>query len=182
MNSEVTSLKHSDAMPTSERVRTHGSSLTDIIKRYEESSSNCNISLADTRADKSKQTQLDSQVTQVTHSSPPLPSGTCVGSLPCNSSTSTSLSNSPPPPLPPDPTAKQSAFLGPEEVDASKLTEAINSIHGMFTPFQAQISANLEEKFSSLETQIVKLHDKFAKQDTSFQEMVKGMVSKIRNF
>lgn len=63
MSSEVTSLKHSNTVPTKVKAMTRGTSLTDIIKMYE-ASSNCNTSMTSTAevgADQSKQTQSDSQ-------------------------------------------------------------------------------------------------------------------------
>lgn len=84
----------------------------------------------------------------------------------------------PTPPIGPPPPAGSQTFVGPGEVNISQLTDAINSIHGMLISFQAQISANMNQKFSSLEDQVLELHDKFAKQDSMFREMTQGMATK----
>lgn len=176
--------KHFNSGSPSERFIKRGSSLSDIIKKYEESS------LLNT--EKPKQSCEGSVSIEGGDSTPSNQQGVTTGrggtggeggasslsTIPSQGKSTYEISGVTPSSPPPSPPGMQPVFVRPGDANIASLTDAINSMHQMMFSMQSQLTMNIERKLSSLETQVVELHTKIDKQDVTFREMAQGMVSK----
>lgn len=86
----------------------------------------------------------------------------------------------PSPPSDSMPTMAGSPFItdDPSKHDISSLVAAINAMHGMIYMSQSDIVLKLENRFSSLKTQIDSLHERFECHDQAMRELVSGSVTR----
>lgn len=67
---------------------------------------------------------------------------------------------------------------GEAKHDNSSLVAAINAMHGMIHTFQTEITAKLDDRFSSLKSQIDTLDQRFETQDQFIRELASGAATK----
>lgn len=88
----------------------------------------------------------------------------------------------PPPPPPPSTVNTGTGAFSPLDVqgkyDTASLVVAINAIYGMIHTSQTEIVAKLDDKFSSLKSQIDTLDQRFAQQDQVIREITSGSISR----
>lgn len=78
------------------------------------------------------------------------------------------LASQPPPPI-----------LPPGEHDVNILVDAINKMHATMVMNQIQLADKMENRFTSLETQISTLHDRYEKQEASFRSLTRDMAKQV---